>query len=1114
MKTQTIPCRDGRRLCAARLFRNSLLAAAGLCSPVTSAATSGVITGATSDAQVNNASGTLSVSRLADSYNYIGGTSGTQTAVIHAFQIPPALLADPTQQFTAAELKVKLGSYAGSDMTVNGDLYGIGYGPTSTVQAADFYQGTLDPDATLIQDNLLTAAIPAYGSASHSSSTLVDYLNASLHEARQDGLTSAYVFFRISPDSYIWFKRYIIAMAEAGGTSAPSLSYTADTIPGWQTVPLGGGGYVIGMCSDPGGANIYCRTDVGGAFRWNEADEAWESMTDKMVPIGTSGAGGLLGISALAVDPSIPQRLYMAAGLYTYSNPRGIYSSDDGGTTWTQIQGTVKTEGNGAYRSSGERLAVDPNNSNTLWFGSIEEGLLKGTRSGTSWSWATVPATSVPFGTSKAGVTFVECDRNGGSTITYAGVFDTTAGGNGGVYVTTDGTNWSKVPGTAFERPTRGRIAPDGTLYISGGTLVGKIPRGGSLSLLGGLPASTNFGALAVDPGDTTGNTLYVAQSGSGQFSRIFRTTDGGSTWATQYQNINSGNRARKEPDGTPSMTGYWFGSIGALLVSPADSEELWAGDFFGGYRTLNASQLGTTNGAFWNVLQKGIEETVPHVLKVAPTGAALMSGLADVNGFRYMDTTQRPMAAAGGNVFSNPSEGSTIGMDFSEADNNVWARTWVNGDHTLGGGGVSVDGGVSWVKFGQVAQKTVYAGGTSGWETWDVGTYVAEQKAKAATEVTLMVLSGNSISPQYSNNSISFDSREALDPALKPKLTLNGGSTVLNPSADAYVANGATTTNYGTASSLQVSYNFGNAPYSRWSYVKFDLTGVSTITSATLELNRRVGSTLSAQVGIYAPKATAWTETGITWANKPLTQASDGDPIGYPKMPVMGGRIAVSSTDSKRLVWLPEGTGNPARYSTDRGVTWSVSTGGPNSMMQSQFAPGIIINQLTADRVNGKFYIARFNNTHTIYASTDGGVTYAQVGTVNGGAYNVYRAQLVAAPAADDIWLSDDGVDTANGGGLWRSTNGGVSWTKLTGVTKVSQVTFGKGSAGTGYSVFINGRKDGVKTVYRSDDYGVTWTALQKLPTIAPIEVMAGDRQNHGRVFLGIHGRGVWQGQ
>ena len=1093
--------------------------AAQLCfvAPFATAATSGVITGNASDAQVDSASGTLSVSRLTDTYDYIGGTSGTQNAVIYAFEIPTALLTDPNQQFTEATLKLRLGSYVGASMVANGDLYGIGYGPNPTVQASDFYAGPLDTANTLIQDNFLNTTIPAYASVTNNSASLVAYLNSALAAARSDGLTTAYVFFRISPDAYVWFQRYIVAMAESGASTAPSISYTADAVSGWHTVPLGGGGYVTGMVSDPTGNNVYIRTDVGGAFRWDETEEQWVSMTDKLVPLDTTGAAGLMGISALTVDPSQPNRLYLAAGLYSYSNPRGIYASEDGGNTWTNIHPTMIVEGNGTYRSAGDRLAVDPNDSNTLWFGSTQGGPYKGTKSGSSWSWLQVPATSVPLGQvasgGKAGVTFVVCDRNGGSTITYAGVFDS-VGTTGGIYVSTDGTNWSKVGGTAFTRPTRARIAPNGTLYVTGGSAVGSIPRGGSLSLLPGLATDITYGALAVDETDASGNTLYVAQGGTGQYNKIFRTTNAGTNWSTQYQNFNNGVLSRKEPDGTPSVTGYWFGAVGAMLVNPTNSNELWAGDFFGGYRTLNANQLGTTNGAFWNTLQKGVEETVPHALKNAPTGARLISGLADVSGFRYIDTTKRPYSATGGNSLQNPGGGASTSLDFCESNPSVWARSWVDSGGFFGSGGVSTDGGVTWVKFGQLASKTVVAGSTSGLESWDVSAYLASEKAKGATEVTLVLCSGNSITPLYSNNSINFDSREATDPAVRPKLTING-STVVESIADSYVANGATGTNYGTATSFGISYNYGNVPYSRWAYLKFDLSSISgPITTASLDLNRRVGSTLTASVGVYAASATAWTETGITWANKPLTRASDGDPVSTPKQSVMGGRIAVSSTDANRLVWLPEGTSNKSRYSTDRGVTWTVSTGGPNSQMQTQFSPGITMQQLTADRVNGKFYQARFSNTHTIYASTDGGATFASVGTVNGGAYNEYRAQLVAAPAADDLWLSDDGVDTTNGGGLWRSTDGGQNWTKLAGLTKVSQVTFGKAPSGSRYTVFINGKKDGVKKVHRSDDYGTTWVPLADSPSIAPIEVLSGDRQNYGKVFLGVHGRGVYQGQ
>src|SRR5690606_3162598 len=141
-------------------------------------------------------------------------------------------------------------------------------------------------------------------------------------------------------------------------------------------------------------------------------------------------------------------------------------------------------------------------------------------------------------------------------------------------------------------------------------------------------------------------------------FAKIYRSTDGGESWAQQFRNINGGDYARKEPDGTPSLTGYWFGAIGEIMVNPVNPEEVWATDFFGVYRTRNASALGTEKGCDWFCLQKVQEETVPHHLKSAPTGAKLLTALADVGGFRYMDLEKRPLEDAGGNRFRDPEGG------------------------------------------------------------------------------------------------------------------------------------------------------------------------------------------------------------------------------------------------------------------------------------------------------------------------------------------------------------------------------------------------------------------------------------------------------------------------
>ena len=56
-----------------------------------------------------------------------------------------------------------------------------------------------------------------------------------------------------------------------------SLVYTQNFI--WNTVKIGGGGYVIGLQQGYDGT-IYSRTDVGGMYRYNETNKYWMQLMD------------------------------------------------------------------------------------------------------------------------------------------------------------------------------------------------------------------------------------------------------------------------------------------------------------------------------------------------------------------------------------------------------------------------------------------------------------------------------------------------------------------------------------------------------------------------------------------------------------------------------------------------------------------------------------------------------------------------------------------------------------------------------------------------------------------------------------------------------------------
>lgn len=132
-------------------------------------------------------------------------------------------------------------------------------------------------------------------------------------------------------------------------------------------------------------------------------------------------------------------------------------------------------------RGLGERLAVDPNNPDVIYFGARSgNGLWKSTDAGLSFakvSSFTNVGTYVPDATDTTGynndiigiawVTFDDSDGtvNGVTKRIFVGVADV----NESVFVSVDGgTSWAAVAGQPTgSLPHKGKIAPDGNLYIT-----------------------------------------------------------------------------------------------------------------------------------------------------------------------------------------------------------------------------------------------------------------------------------------------------------------------------------------------------------------------------------------------------------------------------------------------------------------------------------------------------------------------------------------------------------------------------------------------------------------------------------------------------------------------
>ncbi|OCT11483.1 hypothetical protein A8709_07385 [Paenibacillus pectinilyticus] len=95
------------------------------------------------------------------------------------------------------------------------------------------------------------------------------------------------------------------------------------------------------------------------------------------------------------------------------------------------------------------------------------------------------------------------------------------------------------------------------------------------------------------------------------------------------------------------------------------------------------------------------------------------------------------------------------------------------------------------------------------------------------------------------------------------------------NPIADAYVRDGSyAANNYGTTSILSVKSE--TSSYNRKAYMKFDVSGYASISSAKLRMYGGNGQNmLNATAQIYGTTTDSWTETGLTWNNAPAATTS-----------------------------------------------------------------------------------------------------------------------------------------------------------------------------------------------------------------------------------------------
>ena len=362
---------------------------------------------------------------------------------------------------------------------------------------------------------------------------------------------------------------------------------TAETGPyTWKPIPLLGGGFVTGIVWSTAEKDVaYARTDIGGAYRLDRASGTWVPLLDHF---GRKDVN-YMGVESIATDPTDAARVYLAVGTYTqeWAGEGAILRSSDRGQSFELTPMPVKMGGNEDGRSNGERLAVDPNAPEVLYFGSRRGGLFRS--ADRAQTFAKVESFPIQGDEKGLGLPFVVFDRASGergkpTPVFYVGVSSTATH----LYRTRNaGKTFEPVPNQPKGMmPSHAAFDWKGVLYLSYGNLPGPSnvttgavfkyePKRGAFTDITPLRPTKDqkfgYGGLAVNA-RAPGTVMVTTLDRWTPPDEIFRTTDGGKHWKAL------GEKAVRDPAGAaylffgqpkPSSTGW----MGHIAIDPFDSK-------------------------------------------------------------------------------------------------------------------------------------------------------------------------------------------------------------------------------------------------------------------------------------------------------------------------------------------------------------------------------------------------------------------------------------------------------------------------------------------------------------------------------------------------------------
>ena len=509
----------------------------------------------------------------------------------------------------------------------------------------------------------------------------------------------------------------------------------------WGTLCIGGGGFVSGIVT--GQKEMYLRTDVGGAYKYDYETKEWVQLFGFL----NEADRGLLSVKGIAIDPTDDDTAYFLCGCAYFSDARTvIFKTTDGGKTFTEADVTehIQVHGNGDGRECIEPIAVDPDNPDVIYAGGDvtagKSALIKSTDGGATWSAVEgYDALGLFSGELKYPMWTDHMVRGTEPTKEYNqqnGIGCILIEG-GKVYVGTSITGKTNIHVADVDTDEFTELSADlptdnyplsitsdhnGSLfftYIAGlafaGTAGGAYKYDTASGKVTELPLEQAIGMIEADENDP--NKLLARTCGvwADQWcgeewvqddpstpenestiawgDHFYRSTDGGATWQDitpgAGETIYDENGSHKEFVSLPLDTnGYdWiYGKAchwgSGILLDPRDPDRIL---LTSGNGVFACDNVWDEEGVQFYFQPDGVEEVV-SLDGVSVPGGAFYSAIGDYDGFIHEDADSIPPQYM-------PNMGSTSAIAYCPSNPDVMARISEN----TAGGFYSLDGGKSW---------------------------------------------------------------------------------------------------------------------------------------------------------------------------------------------------------------------------------------------------------------------------------------------------------------------------------------------------------------------------------------------------------------------------------